>query len=192
MKDEEILKKLLDLRADNLRQERELFKHIAILSSAVIGIFAFSGSQHLSSYSKIGILGLFLVIIISVLLLFFVLTMERVRAARAQEMIADVKKIKNETILKASLDLFNQKNINLVRNLIKGKGFDSFHKNIIPAAAKFWQDLSSGDSKINDKKKGLSSDKEKRKDLLYRFFSLIGIFLFIASLGLIIADVLRF
>jgi len=193
MKDDEIINKLLDLRADNIRQERELFKHIAILSSAVIGIFAFSGSQELGVLSKIGVVGLFFVIILSVFLLFFVLTLERVRSVRAQDMITDVKKLKNDAILKAAISLFgNKKIISIFKKIISGKEVRDSLESIIPIFTEAWSNLTSCDENINTKKNELSNDKERRKDVFYRVLSAIGILIFIVSLGLIIVDILRF
>lgn len=193
MKDDEIINKLLDLRADNIRQERELFKHIAILSSAVIGIFAFSGGQGLSILSKIGVAGLFFVIILSVFLLFFVLTLERVRSVRAQDMVTDVKKLKNEAILKTVISLFgNKKIISIFKKIISGKEVKDSLESIIPILIDAWSNFTSCDETINIKKNELSNDKERRKDVFYRILSAFGVIIFIVSLGLIVADILRF
>ncbi len=193
MKDDEIINKLLDLRADNIRQERELFKHIAILSSAIIGVFAFSGNQDLSWLSKTGVVGLFIVIIISVILLFFVLTMERIRSVKAHEMIIDVKKLKNEAYLKAGAKLFTNNNIqSFASNLFKGKWIKNDIKGVVAAFTGAWGELTTCDEMILKKKKDLNNEQDRRKDVYYRIFSYIGIFLFITSLGLIIFDVLRF
>ncbi len=193
MKDDEIINKLMDLRADNIRQERELFKHIAILSSAIIGVFAFSGNQDLSWLSKIGVVGLFVVIILSVFLLFFVLTLERIRSVKAQEMVSDVKRLKNEAYLKAGAKLFTDKNLLLFfNNLFKGKITMKDISRTVPIFSQSWKELVLCDEIILKKKEELNNKKDKRKDVYYRIFSVIGIFIFIASLGLIIFDVLRF
>lgn len=193
MKDDEIINKLLDLRADNIRQERELFKHIAILSSAVIGIFAFSGGQELGILSKIGVAGLFFVIILSVFLLFFVLTLERVRSAKAQEMVADVKRLKNEAFLKAGAKLFSDKNFLIFfNNLFKGKITTKEISGTMSIFSRVWKELVLCDETIIKKKEELNNKKDKRKDVYYRILTVIGIFIFMVSLGLIIFDVLRF
>ncbi|QQG52743.1 MAG: hypothetical protein HY931_00725 [Candidatus Falkowbacteria bacterium] len=192
MKDDEIINKLLDLRADDIRQERELFKHIAILSSAVIGIFAFSGGQGLGVLSKIGVAGLFFVIILSVFLLFFVLTLERVRSVRAQDMITDVKKLKNEAILKTAISLFgNKKNIFIFKKIISGKEVKNSLESIIPILTDAWSNFTSCDETINTKKNELSNDKERSKDVFYRILSAFGVIIFIVSLGLIVIDILK-
>lgn len=192
MKDDEIIKKLLDLRADNIRQERELFKHIAVLSSAVIGIFAFSGGHGLGILSKIGIVGLFFVIILSVFLLFFVLTLERIRSVKAQDMITDVKKLKNETILKAAISLFgNKKAVSIFKKIISGKEIKDSLESIIPIVTEIWSNFTSCDETINNKKKELSNEKERGKDVFYRILSAFGIIVFIVSLGLIVIDILK-
>jgi len=193
MKDDEIINKLLDLRADNIRQERELFKHIAILSSAVIGVFAFSGNQDLGWFSKIGIVGLFIVIILSVFLLFFVLTLERIRSVKAQEMIVDVKKLKNEAYLRAGVKLFADRKIfSLLNNLVKGKGTLKDFNGVAHIFSQVWKELTNCDELIIKKKEELNNKKDKRNDIYYRIFSVIGISVFIASLGLIIFDILGF
>lgn len=193
MKDDEIINKLLDLYADNIRQERELFKHIAILSSAIIGVFAFSGNQDLSWLSKTGVVGLFIVIIISVILLFFVLTMERIRSVKAQEMVNDVKRLKNEAYLKAGAKLFADKSLLLFfNNLFKGKMTVKDISGMVSIFSQSWKQLVLCDEVILKKKEELNNKKDKRKDIYYRIFSVIGISVFIASLGLIIFDVLRF
>lgn len=193
MKDDEIINKLLDLRADNIRQERELFKHIAILSSAVIGIFAFSGGQGLGVLSKIGVVGLFFVIILSVFLLFFVLTLERIRSVKAQEMVSDVKRLKNEAYLKAGAKLFTDKSLLLFfNNLFKGKTTIKDISGMVSIFSQSWKELVLCDEIILKKKEELNNKKDKRKDIYYRIFSVIGISVFIASLGLIIFDILGF
>ncbi len=189
MRDDEIINKLLDLRADNIRQERELFKHIAILSSAIIGVFAFSGNQDLSWLSKSGVVGLFIVIIISVILLFFVLTMERIRSVKAQEMVSDVKRLKNEAYLKAGAKLFSDKSfLVFFNNLFRGKITTKEISGTVSIFSQAWKELVLCDEVIIKKKEELNN----KKDIYYRIFSVIGIFIFIASLGLIIFDVLRF
>lgn len=193
MKDDEIINKLLDLRADNIRQERELFKHIAILSSAVVGVFAFSGNQDLSWLSKTGVVGLFIAIIISVILLFFVLTMERIRSVKAQEMVSDVKRLKNEAYLKAGAKLFTDKSLLLFfNNLFKGKMTVKDISGMVSIFSQSWKQLVLCDEVILKKKEELNNKKDKRKDIYYRIFSVIGISVFIASLGLIIFDILGF
>ena len=193
MRDDEIINKLLDLCADNIRQERELFKHIAILSSAVIGIFAFSGGQGLGVLSKIGVVGLFFVIILSVFLLFSVLTLERVRSVRAQDMITDVKKLKNEAYLKAGAKLFSDKSfLVFFNNLFKAKITTKEISGTVSIFSQAWKELVLCDEVIIKKKEELNNKKDKRKDIYYRIFSVIGISVFIASLGLIIFDILGF
>ncbi len=58
MKNEsELLKQIDDMEIDNIKQERELFKHIAIMSAAIVGMFVFNGRFEVIGLTKYGLIG---------------------------------------------------------------------------------------------------------------------------------------
>jgi hypothetical protein len=192
MKEDELSKIILDLKADNVRQQRELFKHMALLSSAIIGIFAFSNNQNISLLSKIGIFGLFLVIGISIVLLFFTLNTDRQRMDDAQKLVDEVKDIKNQVFIKSLLGLFTKENADLIKQLFRLDGSDDSAINkLVIIGSNFWKNFSSGDTRIEKKKKESTANvKGEWKDKVFNAIALCGIILFVLSLGFILSSIL--
>lgn len=192
MKEDELSKIILDLKADNVRQQRELFKHMALLSSAIIGVFAFSNNQNISLLSKIGIFGLFLVIGISIILLFFTLNTDRQRMDDAQKLVDEVKNIKNQAFTKSLLGLFTKENIDLIKQLFRSdESDDSAINKLVIIGSNFWKNFTSSDAKIEKKKKESTVNaKGGWKDKVFNAIALGGIVLFLLSLGFILSSIL--
>lgn len=173
MKDNEVQKKLLDLRIDNIKQERELFKHIAILASAIVGIFLFNIKTD-SFLILSGIVGLFIVILISVLLLYLILQIEAKESRQAMENFSNFKKFRFwsllNTILSSILILFSAKSY-------KFKDLKNEFKNI---------------TKEQDDKMKMEKDKFLVNKRIYKVFSItshISVAIFVISILLIMIGV---
>ncbi|MFZ2390283.1 MAG: hypothetical protein WAW15_00500 [Minisyncoccales bacterium] len=192
MKEDEVLKIILNLGIDNINQQRELFKHIALLSSAIIGVFVFSKEQSLSLFSEIGIIGLFLVIIISILLLFFVLIIEKNRLNKNQEIINNITKIKKDVLNKSLFELINKENIELMKEIFKEDKADStIDDKIFLIISKLWNGITSSDREIEERKKeSIYNEKSKKEDKIIIIMAIVGIILFVLSLGFILFDIL--
>lgn len=187
MKDEEIQRLILDFKIDNIKQERELFKHIAILSSAIVGIFVFNGNFNLSIFTLIGICGLFLVIVLSVVLLFIILRIERQQAQKTNLFMVNIKNVRKKYITEATKTLFKKDNLALLVSL-----FNSFKLknilNVIKILKLSYLEVKKGDKLIEEEK-----DKFKYNNQPIRWLGILSIFsiiLFVISLLLILIDII--
>lgn len=196
MKDDEILKIVLDLEIDNIRQQRDLFKHIAMLSSAIIGIFAFTKEQtNIELLSKIGIGGLFIVIIISVLLLYFSLKIDRDRMNRLQKLSSEVTELKGKTRSKIISQILTDSSINLLKDFLAKKSVsksikDRIINEINSVFAKSWTIVKLADQEIEKKKKIVTDNNDHLKDKLFNGISIVGVIIFTISLGFILFDII--
>lgn len=196
MKDEELIKITLDLQLDNIRQYRELFKHVAILSSAIIGVFAFNGNQHIDYYAKIGVGGLFFVIFISVLLIFLSLWEDKKIINRIQKLSNNVRKLKEETKNSAIKEIVNDENITTVKDFIRKiiseeDLYDLKIEKINFIFGNFWAIITANDQKIEEEKSGLLGEvNSKRMINLLNVISISGIIVFFVSLGIILLSIM--
>jgi ribosomal protein L21 len=199
MKDNEVSKTILDLEVDNVRQSRELYKHIALLSSAIIGIFAFNKDQSIGMLSKIGISGLFIVIAISVILLFFALAKDKERLKITRDLSNNVKEIKEQFTKIMISGLITKDNIKSFIEFLKeaftynkNDSNESTDKKIDDFIAKASIFINASDDKIEIHKENAktATKKSTQHDQAFNIIAIIGIFIFIISIGLILIDIL--
>jgi len=179
MKESEVVKILQELWTDNIRQEREMFKHLAVLSAAIIAFFAaFKGTEPISFLSKLAIIGFGLVIVISILALFWIIKVER----REIEKIRKYRKEGKEKILEGILSVLKSLLDFRAGSL---KEFISSVKNIFVVCKREIEDYS------NRKDNFLKDFQKKRSKNIVGTISYSSIGIFVVSLVLIAVDILR-
>lgn len=196
MKDDDILKILQDLRSDNIRQERELFKHIAILSSAILAFFAaFNGGNDIDPLAKIAISFFVGVIVISVVIIFFIIRLEGDEINRIQKAAQDTRKIKQDVWMKIFWKVVNKDNLPLARRIFNFDETedDRIAEEVEALLANCYQDIISGDLQIEAEKEKTKKELEKRgtnRKRVYITLSWIGIAFFLSGVLLILFDVI--
>jgi hypothetical protein len=192
-----IEKFLIDQHVDTIRQERELLKQIAVLSSAIVAIFALNIEKfNLGLLAKIGLIGLFITIIFSIFLLALILRLEKTEIYQAINL--------------------NKKSLKIVGDWTKSlfsKYFGKFFKKVINNALqdehvfkKFGEEIKKfsiinflierfGEAKrmYDDLKREEEETKKKtkKKSVLYARLSYFAIIIFCTSLILIMIDVIK-
>jgi|GEM_PF-3574712 len=196
MKDEELLKIILDLQVDNIRQNRELFKHIAILSSAIISIFAFNSNQHIDDYAKNGVVGLFITIIISVLIIFLSLWQDNEIIKKVKKLSNNIRKLKDEAKNNAIKEIISDESIAITKDFIRKilteeeLGNSEIDK-INAIFGKFWANITANDQKIEEEKADLlDRTKNKWKVNIINGIAILGVILFLVSLGFILSSIM--
>lgn len=179
MKDDDILKILQDLRSDNIRQERELFKHIGVLSSASIAAFAAFNDRETVGYLSTVALWLFaLAIIVSVLMIFLIVRRERKEIDKAQEAMQRIQQIRRRMMRGSLFKAFNKKNFSL------GK--------LISLGFELYQDIVSADAEIESIKKEMTAySKDRKVMILYHSSAFLGVGFFILAIFFMLFDIFR-
>jgi ABC-type multidrug transport system fused ATPase/permease subunit len=187
MKDDEIIKTLLDIEGDNIKQEREVFKHIAIVSAAIVGVFVFNGDFVITGWIKYGLIGLILVIILSVALLFIIIRVERSRARQALKSMQEIKQVRSDFVKNILKTIFNKKVFSLVQECWKEKDLMKLFYGATPTGLAIYNQITESDKKIEEAKE---KSRRKTQDRLFSVFSYGSIIIFLASLIMILFEII--
>ena len=187
MKDDEIIKILVELQGDNIKQEREIFKHIAIVAAAIVGVFVFNGNFVISGLVKYGLIGLIAIIIISVALLFIIIRVERERAGSALKAMQEIKQVTSDVVKDVLKCVFNKDIFTLAQDSWKSKDLLKFFYGATPTGLNIYKQITDSDKKINDVK---AQYGKKKSDLIFTFFAYGCVGIFLVSLCLILFDVI--
>jgi hypothetical protein len=187
MKDDEIIKILLDLEGDNIKQEREVFKHIAIVSAAIVGVFVFNGDFAVSGWLRYGLVGLIVVMILSVALLFIIIRVERSRARLALKSMQEIKQVRSDFVKNSLKTIFNKKMFNLVQECWKEKDLMKLFYGATPTGLAIYKQIAESDKKIT---KAKEKSQRKTQDRLFSVFSYSSIVIFLASLIMILFEII--
>ncbi len=184
---EEILNRAIELESDNIKQERELFKHVAVVSAAIVGIFVFNGELAVSGCVKWGLIGFITVILISVILLFLIIRLERKRIHFFKESLQDINNIKNDFYLNATITFFGKDLLQKIQKNLQDGNFANFFGTLILNGVEVYKKGKEGDEKIKK-----INEKLQNKNMLvfFTFSSWICILIFVASLSCFLFEIL--
>lgn len=188
MKDDEIIKILADLEGDNIKQEREVFKHIAIVSAAIVGVFVFNGDFDISGLTKYGLIGLIVVIILSVALLFIIIRVERDRARSALKAMHEVKQARGDVVKNILKSVFNKEIFTLAQDSWKSKDLLKFFYGATPVGLNIFKHFSESDKRINEVK---AKYGKKKSDWIFTVFSYVCVGIFLVSLIMILFEIIN-
>ncbi|XLQ20166.1 MAG: hypothetical protein ACKUBY_00095 [Candidatus Moraniibacteriota bacterium] len=177
--EKENLNHIFDLESDNIKQERELFKSMAVISAAILGVFVFNGEFVVSGYVKWGLIGFISVIIISLLLLFLIIRIERKRIRLFKELSQDVNNIKNDFYLDVLTNFSN-------KDFLQNNNFADFFGTLILSGVEVYGSAKKGDEKIQK----INEKLQNKKGLMFfTISSWICVLVFILSLGCFIFEI---
>lgn len=187
MKDDEIIKILIGLEGDNIKQEREIFKHIAIVSAAIVGVFVFNGEFNINGLIKYGLIGLIAVIIISVALLFIIIRVERDRARSALKAMQEVKQARGGVAKNILKSVFNKEVFSFLQDSWKSKDLLKFFYGATPVGLNIYKQITDADKKINEVKMQYG---KKRSDWIFTALAYGCVGVFLASLIMILLEII--
>ena len=186
MKDDEIIKILVNLEGDNIKQEREVFKHIAIVAAAIVGVFVFNGNFVISGLVRYGLIGLIAVIIISVASLFIIIRVERNRTKSALKSMQEVKRVRSDALKNILKSIFNKEMFTLAQDSWKSKDLLMFFHGATSAGLNIYKQVTETDKKINEVK---AQYGKKKLDRIFAVFAFGCVGIFLASLILILFEI---
>jgi hypothetical protein len=191
---------LIDQHVDTIRQERELLKQIAVLSSAILGISVLNLDK-IESFGpliKLGLIGLFITIIFSIFLLALILRLEKLEIYQVKNLTEKGYKIvgdwAKEFLKKSFKDSFdgilnkifqNKNNESKLKEESKEPSVLSLIKEGLCDVKNLYDKFKEEDKKFQKKKKEM-----KFVSALYAYLSYLAILIFCVSLILIMIDVI--
>lgn len=185
--EDELLKKASNLEIDNIKQEREFFKHIAIISSAIVGMFVFNGKFEVTGLVKLGLIGLIIVIFLSVILLYVIIRLERKRVRLFMTTLQDVKEIKNGFVLSTLAYFSNEKFLKKILEQWKNKNFAEIIAITEPVLLNVYKKAQEDDKKIKEFNKKFQNEKTV---LVFTILSWICVAIFLGSLGCVLFEII--
>ncbi len=188
MKDDEIIKILVDLEGDNIKQEREVFKHVAIVSAAIVGVFVFKGDFVVGGLVKYGLIGLIAVIIISVALLFIIIHVERSRAKLALKAMQEVTQVRNNIFINILKSIFNKEVFTLAQESWESKDLLKFFSGVAPTGLNIYSQIADSDQKINEIKGRFGN---KSLDWIFTVFACGCVSIFLVSFIMILIKIIQ-
>jgi len=195
MKETDILKLLHDIKVDNIRQERELFKHVTLLSSAIISIFVFSGNNHIHFLSKIGVGGLFFTILVSVIHLFFIIMFERKETEEIERAVIKIKERKEGAFKTTFMTAVQSGDIKIallsLKKFFHDEDLPNFLTKVLPLFENHAKPIEECDVFIaSEKEKIENSNFKLHWQKYFKVAIVINLVVFCLSLGLIVVDIL--
>jgi hypothetical protein len=162
-----------------------------------VAVFTFNIKNYdLGPLSRIGLMGLFFTILFSIIVLFFILRLERKEIEIAGRFIKDVKDIRESCLKDAAKQVFCKSGTaaaqKIFKNIKEGKYiFDDFKGfSFFKLLADGWAEFSSMDKKIEEKKKEVAK-MTKGLSKFYEILSYFLVFVFSTSILLIMIDVIK-
>ena len=185
--EKENLNHVFELESDNIKQERELFKSMAVISSAILGVFVFNGNFVVEGYTKWGLIGFISVIIISLLLLFLIIRIERKRLRLFRELSQVANNIKNDFYLDVLTNFSNKDFLQKTQSSLQNNNFADFFGTLVLNGVEVYKNAKKSDEKIQKINEKLQN---KRVVMFFTISSWICVLIFIASLIFFILEIL--